>query len=694
MRETLMAKYLSFSTLHHGIELDDVTMLIICMLICWKYLQIKLTKPNPYHNMWFERPQGNQKLKTVTQERNIAKIVESQKRDIIIFWASQSGTSERLATQLSRHLVVALSKRSFVADFSDFDIETVSKITSSIPVLMLLSTYGEGNPPDNAVQFFDWLTNSSEKVKLEHLQFAILGVGNSTYKHYNKFAQDVQSSFVQLGAKSLLNLHLADDALGLTEEGFLCWKEAVVKILCGRFGFVEQAIPYQPGFSVRFAELPRDVDSYQPQFRKQTQNIRAMSRLSAIRKVTITKTKILSADPSKPCLHLDIDISHHPELKYETGDHVGIWPVNFETEVEGLRSALGISTEDMYKRLVISSQTPESEQLLTFSDTMTLASLFKHHLEICSPVSRQFLQDLKQFAPTSEAERWISAISSDGATYSKYKASNRITLSSILMLASAGQPWNIPFSFVIESLGLIQPRYYSIASASAVYPRQISLTVSLLSIHLDESDDIIHGVTSTYISKLCDNKISSSTAASQGQVPSKELAGLFCHVRKSTFKLPASESQPMLTIATGTGVAPFRGFIQHRVRLYQIGCQVGRTILIFGCRDKNSHIYMEEFEEAERILGDKLDIIVAYSQDRSQPQHIQDKIKKYSREIVDLIVENRAKTYLCGSTRMAKEVRRLIGCFYAEYKNFSPEEVEGFQERQTRSKQWQEDVWG
>jgi NADPH-ferrihemoprotein reductase len=165
-------------------------------------------------------------------------------------------------------------------------------------------------------------------------------------------------------------------------------------------------------------------------------------------------------------------------------------------------------------------------------------------------------------------------------------------MSSILMLASAGQPWNIPLSFVMESLGLIQSGYYSIASASAVYPRQISLAVVLLSIHLDESDDIIHSVTSTYISKLCENKTSSGEVASQGQVAGEELAELFYHVRKSTFKLPASEAQPMLMIATGTGVAPCRGFIQHRVRLYQIDREVGRTILIFGCRDENSHLYM------------------------------------------------------------------------------------------------------
>jgi hypothetical protein len=64
---------------------------------------------------------------------------------------------------------------------------------------------------------------------------------------------------------------VADDALGLTEEDFICWKEAVVKIPCSRLGFVEQAIPYQPGISVTFAEeLPRDVESYQPQLGKQT----------------------------------------------------------------------------------------------------------------------------------------------------------------------------------------------------------------------------------------------------------------------------------------------------------------------------------------------------------------------------------------------------------------------------------------
>jgi len=118
---------------------------------------------------------------------------------------------------------------------------------------------------------------------------------------------------------------------------------------------------------------------------------------------------------------------------------------------------------------------------------------------------------------------------------------------------------------------------------------------------------------------------------------------IFCHLRKSKFKPPVSSPQPMIMIATGTGIAPFRAFLQHRVRLRKMGKEIGKMMLFFGCRNDAEHLYKEELSAFQQSLHDRLEVIVAYSRSQSDKCYVQDKIREHEQDLVHLIVELKAK---------------------------------------------------
>lgn len=169
---------------------------------------------------------------------------------------------------------------------------------------------------------------------------------------------------------------------------------------------------------------------------------------------------------------------------------------------------------------------------------------------------------------------------------------------------------------------------------------------------------------------------------------------LFCHVRKSKFKPALASFQTMIIIGAGTGIAPFRDFLQHRIRLAQVGKAVGKMVLFFGCRDHAYHLYQDELEQAEILLAGQLEVIVAYSRMISaQNCYVQDKIRERQDQVVDLIMDTRARVYVCGSTKMAKHVKATIGQMLRHSQGWSEERLAEFETMQTASKQWQEDVW-
>ena len=224
-----------------------------------------------------------------------------------------------------------------------------------------------------------------------------------------------------------------------------------------------------------------------------------------------------------------------------------------------------------------------------------------------------------------------------------------INLGTLLQLAtSEDAAWSaLPLSFVIEALPAMRPRYYSISSSSVVQPRQVAITAVVADNALTGREQRVPGLCTNYLLALKGSREHASRPLGY-QYPlngPKELltcGKLFAHIRKSTFKLPTLSSHPIIMVAAGTGIAPFRAFLQERARLARMGRPIGRTILVFGCRNEaQDFIYRDELQELQDQLGSTFSLVTAFSRPDYGPKvYFQDRISEHSEEITDLLVNS------------------------------------------------------
>src|ERR1700722_15656754 len=172
-----------------------------------------------------------------------------QKKDLVIFWGSQSGTAEGFANRLVRDCRSRFGLDALSADLSDYDPQSISNTPSTKLAIFIISTYGEGDPSDNATQFLSWL-DTNKTVQVPKLSYAAFGLGNKKYKFYNKVVDVVVEALDRSGAISLLPVGKADDSNGTTEEDFTEWKQSLFSLFRGTLGFVERPAQYEPTLKV------------------------------------------------------------------------------------------------------------------------------------------------------------------------------------------------------------------------------------------------------------------------------------------------------------------------------------------------------------------------------------------------------------------------------------------------------------
>lgn len=647
-----------------------------------------------------------------------------QNKDAVVFWGSQSGTAEGFANRLARELHQRLGLDALSADLSDFDSKTIALLPKSKMAIFILSTYGEGDPSDNAGPFWDWLTKLSDKDSgktLSSLRYAAFGLGNTQYRYYNRVVDVVDGALQKAGAERLLDVGRADDAAGATEEDFLAWKDDLFTFFVKGLGMQQHEVRYEPQLSVvqddsldladlHLGEPPRSADKGS----------------SEVRPLRIKGARELFSNTPRNCLHLDLDLTEHPQVTYKTGDHLAVWAMNPDEEVERLLAVLGIAGRRDAPLLV---QALDKSVKVPVPSPTTIEAVLRHYLEICAPISRDAVKALAQFAPTEQAKAFLSALSEDRASFAKFIADKHLNLGRLLEMAakqqqsgsSSNSTWtSLPLSFLIETLPKMQPRYYSISSSSMISPRHPTITalvsttpLATSTIPSDTSSSSapasIPGLATNYLLGLSHSLAPAESDTTPAPThpagltyplsgPGDALAGgrVYAHVRRSRFKLPAQPSHPLVMVAAGTGVAPFRAFLAERARMLQIGKEVGEMVLFFGCRRASEdYIYREELEGFERELGGRLRIVTAFSREEGAPKtYVQDRVRELGADVVRLVLEGGASVYMCGRASMAREVGGVVGELVGKENGWGQEQIKEWTERMKRSRTWQEDVWG
>ena len=532
--------------------------------------------------------------------RNILEKMEESGKNCVIYYGSQTGTAEDYASRLAKEGSSRFGLKTMVADLEDYDYENLDEFPDDKIAMFVLATYGEGEPTDNAVDFFEFINGeeptfskgaSVEEKPLSNLKFVAFGLGNNTYEHYNFMVRKVDAALVKLGAERIGEAGEGDDGAGTMEEDFLAWKEPMWAALTEKMNLEEREAVYEPVFGITERD---DIDASAPEVYLGEPN---KNHLEGTSKgpynshnpyiAPIAESKELFTVKDRNCLHMEIDVSGS-NLSYQTGDHIAIWPTNAGKEVDRFLSTIGL-TEKRHQVISVKGLDPTAR--VPFPTPTTYDAVVRYHMEIGGPVSRQFVDTLAAFAPDEESKAEMKKLGSDKDYFQDKVAGKYFNIAQLLQAVKPDAKWTaIPFSAFIEGINKIQPRYYSISSSSLVQPKKISITAVVEEVQVPGAH-VLKGVTTNYLLALKQKQHGDPNPDPHGLTyaitgPRNKYDGVHVpvHVRHSNFKLPSDPAKPIIMIGPGTGVAPFRGFIQERAAQAAKGDKVGKTILFYGCR--------------------------------------------------------------------------------------------------------------
>ncbi|OCH91889.1 cytochrome P450 oxidoreductase [Obba rivulosa] len=662
----------------------------------------------------------------------VAKMKESKKR-IVIFYGSQTGTAEEYAIRLAKEAKSKFGLASLVCDPEEYDFENLDQVPEDSCVFFVMATYGEGEPTDNAVTLCQNLSDDSfvftnGEHKLPGLKYVVFGLGNRTYEHYNLISKNVDRDLEKMGAIRIGERGEGDDDKSM-EEDYLEWKDGMWEAFAKIMNVEEGQGGDSPDFAVTEA-----VDHPPEKVYLGELSARALTKSKGIHDaknpypapISVAR-ELFSPNADRNCIHVELNIEGSG-ITYQHGDHVGVWPSNPEVEVDRLLCALGLYNK---KDTVINIESLDPALAkVPFPVPTTYVTVLRNYIDISAVAGRQILGVLSKFAPTPEAEAFLKSLNSNKDEYHQVVANGCLKLGEILQLAAGNDTsaaptpentaaWSIPFDIIVSSIPRLQPRYYSISSSPKLHPNSIHITVVVLTYEAVPSERVkshwVYGVGSNFLLNLKfaangENVAllndAQSTRPALVTMPSYAIEGprgaykqetvykAPIHVRRSTFRLPTNPKSPVIMIGPGTGVAPFRGFVQERVAMARRTIEKngpegladwGNIRLYFGCRRSDTDfLYSDEWADYSKELHGKFTMRNAFSRENFKPDgskiYVQDLLWEDHELVADAILNGKGYIYICGDAKsMSKAVEETLCKILGEAKGGTAE-VEGVAE--------------
>ncbi|KAJ1974142.1 hypothetical protein H4R34_004826, partial [Dimargaris verticillata] len=385
----------------------------------------------------------------------VTRLVEAGK-DVVIFFGSQTGTAEDFANRLAKEGSQRFGLKCLVLDIEDCDMRMLSQLPASHLALFVLATYGEGEPTDNAIDFWELLINEDDPDAipdfeavdhdadgvddthpLGRLHYAIFGLGNSTYENYNHVGRLIDGRLQHLGGHRVGGRGEGDDDRSL-EEDFLTWKDSTWPLICTHVGIDFEKAGSQPQratFNVVELPTPSAEDSpamvvYHGEPRSKPGPPGLVPTYDVknpyIAPIAVHR-ELFAPDARRSCLHLELDINQAQGMSYSHGDHVAVWPVNPEAEVQRLLRVMQL-TDKADTLITVEAQTDTMGKKRPFPVPTTYITVLRHCLDIVSPPSRQFFNTLLAFAKSSTAQDYLYPLTTDKVRYADQVLDARRTL--------------------------------------------------------------------------------------------------------------------------------------------------------------------------------------------------------------------------------------------------------------------------
>ncbi|MGR5213223.1 assimilatory sulfite reductase (NADPH) flavoprotein subunit [Vibrio rotiferianus] len=535
-----------------------------------------------------------------------------------IIFASQTGNAKGVAEALEQE-----AKAQGIAvelfDASDYKGKNLAKETH---VIIVASTNGEGEAPDNAIELHEFL-QSKKAPKLPNLQYAVIALGDSSYEFFCQTGKDFDTYLSKLGATAFIDRIDCDvDYEAPAAE----WRKQALKQ-------VKEAL--SSGNEAEVVQLP--VGQAAP-------GHSAYNKQKPYTATLLTSQKITGRDSGKDVRHVEIDLEESG-LTYQAGDALGVWFDNSSELANAILAKAGLSG--------VESVEVDGESLSIHS-----ALVSKYEITASSP---QFVTKFAELSGSKKLQKLVE----DKDKLREYAANTQV----VDVLAE--KKTKLSAEELVGLLRRLTPRLYSIASSQTEVDEEVHLTVGL--VEYDKGDEKRYGGASSFLAQRLEEG---------GEVK------VFVE-HNNNFKLPQDDNTPIIMVGPGTGIAPFRSFIQERDNRDA----EGKNWLFFGDRTfTQDFLYQVEWQKYLKSgLLTRLD--VAFSRDQAEKVYVQHRILENAEQVWQWIQDG-AYIYVCGdATRMAKDVHDALVFVAEQQGKLSREEAEAFINDLRKAKRYQRDVY-
>ena len=541
-----------------------------------------------------------------------------QGRTLTILYGTETGN----ARDLGKALAAAAAARGLSPQLSDMADYKVRSLKDEQDLLFIVSTYGEGDPPQPSVGLFEFL-EGKRVPKLEGVRYSVLALGDSTYEKYCEAGKRIDRRLEELGASRILDRVDCDIDY---EDPAAAWSGAVIDLLAA--DLAAAAAPALP-LAAAAAPVASAYDKKNPFPATIAENITIVGRHS-----------------TKETRHIEIDLAGSG-LAYEPGDALGIAAVNDAAVVDWVIEAAGLS--------------PDAPVTLK-GETLPLAEALASRFEITA-ASPRFIDQWAKLTGAAELE----------ALRGEERAAERMLFLRGNHVVDIVRRFPLPgvdAEALLAGLRPLQPRLYSIASSLAAVPDETHLTVAPVRYELH--GEARAGVAS---SQLADRLEIGDTLPVYIQ-------------HNPHFGLPKDDA-PIIMVGAGTGVAPYRGFLQER----EATGAGGKSWLFFGERNfRSDFLYQTEWQGwlKDGTLG-RMD--VAFSRDGADKVYVQHRMLEQAKDLYAWLEEG-AHFYVCGDEKqMARDVHETLIRIVAEQGRVERETAEAYVRKLAADHRYQRDVY-